>query len=205
MTTTQETSGEAIAKRLLIKSGYAEPLSEQVDQFNAVAINHGTAWDQTFIDCEVLLDEAEELKFADFKKKTNGIAATRLQLLQDRLKMFSQRRKLINAIDDEISDRIQSQWEAVEAVRNKIESGLREAGKGPEDRDLWKQGRTNLATVEFNKEVEATDSYIAAQRQWRYAKYLHSQLHHVHNTVSQPELKAQLRNFVGNLNGSSQL
>lgn len=204
MTTTQDSPGNALAAGMQVKPGYAELLGEEVDKFNADAVEHGKAWDKTFADTEALIDGAETLKFSDFQKKMNAVSSSRLKLLQERLQLFARRQSLLLEIHTELNDRVDACQSTIDSVRSMAEAGLRAAGKGPEDSKLWKRGSTNLATVDFNKEVDAAPALVEAQRAWRATRQLYSEVHHVNVWSSEAEVKEELREFVATMTGVTQ-
>ena len=202
MTTTIEAAnGEVLAAGMQIKAGYAELHSDAVKEFNAAAAAHGKAWDKASTDSEALLDTAETLEFADFKKKLNAVSTSRLKLLQERLQLFAQRQELLQKIHDELNGRVEALDNAMNAVRATVEEGLRAAGSGPEDSVLWKRGSTNLATIEFNKIVESTCAFIDAQKDVREAKRLLREVYHANEWSSESEIRAALRKFVADMAG----
>lgn len=203
MTTTpvNEQSGTELAKAMQINTIYAEQLSGDVNQFNADASKHGEAWDKSFTDRDALLNEAENLEFADFKKKLNAITSTRLRLMQARVAMFTRRQQLLDGIEDELSERIESCQQAMDTVRSTTEEGLRAAGKGPEDSILGARGAINQATIEFNKEVESTQAFHQAQRAFRQAKTLRINVRKEEDWSSEVEVRDELRKFVSGMMG----
>lgn len=200
-TTIEQPAGEVLAAGMQIKEGFTDLHSDAVETFNADAIAHGKAWDKTTTDSETLIESAETLKFADLQKKLSAIASAQLKLLQERLKMFTRRQELLQDIHTELNGRLEALENAKDAVRKTMEDGLRAAGDGPEDSQLWKRGSTNLATIEFNKRVESTASFIDAQKAVWETKNLLRRFHSANEWSSESEIKATLRNFVANMTG----
>ena len=196
-TVTETTAEKDLINSLRIEGVQTVQFNESVENFNADVIAHGDARDKLEADCEAVIDAAETLKFADFQKQLKAVAASRLKLLQERVKLSIRGKELLQELQSEMERNIEKRREDLAAAQEAAGDALRTAGKGPEDSQAWAKGSTNQAQREFEKDIESFHPVINARKAVRVALERRELLkRHLHEWRSGTETKDELRAFV---------